>query len=410
MVDAQWLRACTVRGFSCTADERDAGWCARTTPENLTVWQWGGEGPRVRSLLGGALKTACTDGSLACVREVKTTHYQPPDRTPTRLTSAKDWPACYVIDGQPRAYTPDLRTIETVTLRIAPADFAQWLHAQGQTPAEHVANWFDSQGVAWPPGAAAEPTMPPDATVADLLQWYEVCRVCGTFSNAEKNAGWLDAMTPRQLASLQHPRVAGDTHWRQAQRDLAAVLVAVVKSGGLVAEQHTESRSVLDEAGTEAARQWARDRNAEPAEQYKTVQELVYRVRPSHFATWLQQTHQQPSGYAQAWFKAKGIAWPPGAAAEPEAAPTPISNVLNLASAPALAAVAPAVSIPSPWRKNRKTQAPEWTGERLAQVHLTLKGRNTTQQLAKLSGLGNREITRREMQAREDAVRALQVG
>ena len=68
------------------------------------------------------------------------------------------------------------------------------------------------------------------------------------------------------------------------------------------------------------------------------------------------------------------------------------------------------ISTASPWRKDRKVQAGEWTGERLTEKRKTLKGRDTTQQLAKLTGLTPREITRREKQARDEAAQSEKAG
>jgi hypothetical protein len=61
----------------------------------------------------------------------------------------------------------------------------------------------------------------------------------------------------------------------------------------------------------------------------------------------------------------------------------------------------------------QKSQAPQWTGEALAAKRDALRladptRRDQTQQLAALSGLTPREITRREKQARDGAALALQ--
>ncbi len=91
------------------------------------------------------------------------------------------------------------------------------------------------------------------------------------------------------------------------------------------------------------------------------------------------------------------------------ATPAPSAPVLALVPTEANNTEAP-ISEPSPWRKDRKAHAAEWTGERLTEKRKTLKGRDTTQQLAKLTGLPAREITRREKQARDDAAQALKAG
>ena len=88
-------------------------------------------------------------------------------------------------------------------------------------------------------------------------------------------------------------------------------------------------------------------------------------------------------------------------------------------SAGAVDAVAPpplslVPTVPSPATASKlpqKSRAPEWTGEALARKREALKlddpkSRNHTQQLAALTGLTPREITRREKDARDSAAPA----
>ena len=88
-------------------------------------------------------------------------------------------------------------------------------------------------------------------------------------------------------------------------------------------------------------------------------------------------------------------------------------------SAGAVDAVAPpplslVPTVPSPATASKlpqKSRAPEWTGEALARKRKELKltdpkSRNHTQQLAALTGLTPREITRREKDARDSAAPA----
>ena len=88
-------------------------------------------------------------------------------------------------------------------------------------------------------------------------------------------------------------------------------------------------------------------------------------------------------------------------------------------SAGAVDAVAPpplslVPTVPSPATASKlpqKSRAPEWTGEALARKREALKlddpkSRNHTQQLAALTGLTPREITRREKDARDSAALA----
>lgn len=61
-----------------------------------------------------------------------------------------------------------------------------------------------------------------------------------------------------------------------------------------------------------------------------TIESVVHRVAPSTFAAWLHMQEQDPSEHVAAWFKAKGVAWPPVAAADPaqgaDARPFPLAD------------------------------------------------------------------------------------
>lgn len=82
------------------------------------------------------------------------------------------------------------------------------------------------------------------------------------------------------------------------------------------------------------------------------------------------------------------------------------------AVAPPPLSLVPTVPSPAPAGKlPQKSRAPEWTGEALARKRKELKladpkSRNHTQQLAELTGLTPREITRREKDARDSAAPA----
>lgn len=82
------------------------------------------------------------------------------------------------------------------------------------------------------------------------------------------------------------------------------------------------------------------------------------------------------------------------------------------AVAPPPLSLVPTVPSPAPAGKlPQKSRAPEWTGEALARKRKELKladpkSRNHTQQLAALTGLTPREITRREKDARDSAAPA----
>lgn len=80
--------------------------------------------------------------------------------------------------------------------------------------------------------------------------------------------------------------------------------------------------------------------------------------------------------------------------------------VLSLVPSEARVATVPA----SAGKVPMKALHPEWTGEALQKKRATLTGHDTTRQLAEITGLPPREITRREKQSRDDAEQARQAG
>ncbi len=80
--------------------------------------------------------------------------------------------------------------------------------------------------------------------------------------------------------------------------------------------------------------------------------------------------------------------------------------VLSLVPSEARVATVPA----SAGKVPMKALHPEWTGEALQKKRATLTGHDTTRQLAEITGLPLREITRREKQSRDDAEQARQAG
>lgn len=102
------------------------------------------------------------------------------------MTQARDWPACYVIDGRPYAYTPEPYTVETVTYRVAPAAFAAWLAAQKMEPSEHMRAWLDVKGVAWPPVVTADPAQEAGSSPFLLADWPALV----AYRKANKGKDW----------------------------------------------------------------------------------------------------------------------------------------------------------------------------------------------------------------------------
>ena len=154
-VDLKWLDACTdSRAF--TQAEKDAGWPESMTPAQLAAVQrhWKRGDLHGRALCWGlsrAIGDACEDGSLphSVVSHVKQTAQR--DHVPNRFTRQADWPAAYVRDGEPLAYTEPSKERTVTELRVLVSNFAAWLHAQGEEPSAHVKHWFEARGVAWPP-------------------------------------------------------------------------------------------------------------------------------------------------------------------------------------------------------------------------------------------------------------------
>ena len=159
IVDLRWLDAWSEAGCFSQA-EKDAGWPDAMEPEQLAALQRPGrelEQRRKRALLVSAITAACKQGAL--VHAVGVKQFVQPSKTynPGFSTTAENWPAAYVRDGRPLAYTTEARTIETRFFSIAPGDFAAWLHAAHEEPSAPIAVWFEVRGVAWPPVLAVAP-------------------------------------------------------------------------------------------------------------------------------------------------------------------------------------------------------------------------------------------------------------
>ena len=158
IVDLRWLDAWSEAGCFSQA-EKDAGWPDAMEPEQLAALQRPGkelEQRRKRALLVSAITAACKQGAL--VHAVGVKQFFQPSKTydPGFSTTAENWPAAYVRDGRPLAYTTEARTIETRFFRIAPGDFAAWLHAVHEAPSALIALWFEVRGVVCPPVLAVD--------------------------------------------------------------------------------------------------------------------------------------------------------------------------------------------------------------------------------------------------------------
>lgn len=188
-LNQKWRDTMALLGRDFTKEERAAGWPDSFKPESIAVLQrpfkWWPLKDREHEK--GALCAAYRDGLNAALASgelsgiattVTVTPPAPPIQRRNEFASS-EWSnefgrgfgfANGRVSMTPRAATPYEKTTYTVT---APA-FAAWLTAQGETPSEHVKNWFDAVGVA---GAAVAPvavanSTPPDEAAEDKeLRW-----------------------------------------------------------------------------------------------------------------------------------------------------------------------------------------------------------------------------------------------
>lgn len=164
------------------------------------------------------------------------------------------------------------------------------------------------------------------------LRWLDAYSASwGAFTAQEKAAGWPESMTPVQLARIQRP-VADEncgvamrvnhqqdrfpfteyrTPARTAQDVLLYALGAACKSGALactaIVNRYKDKNRVAGIVLLPGGKARGGDRNI--------IEETIYRVTASSFATWLHAQGEAPSKHAAAWFEVRGVAWPPVAEA-----------------------------------------------------------------------------------------------
>jgi hypothetical protein len=202
-VDLQWRDAMAVwsarRAF--TPANKQAGWPEAMEPQQLAALQrpWDQGDNKGRSAcwaLQDELVAACDAGSIHYVATTKRVMVAS-DRCFEPISLTQNWPAQYVRDGVPLAYTR-LAEYKDVTLRhIGAKAFAAWLSEHLQIPSPHVSAWFAVRGVAWPlasgsaAGAGASPF--PLVDFAALVHYRKAQKA----ANAEagkprKNIPWTD--------------------------------------------------------------------------------------------------------------------------------------------------------------------------------------------------------------------------
>ncbi len=193
MVDLRWHDAYSASRGAFTAQEKAGGWPDRMTPVQLAALQrpyvYGDKaGRRACWALRDAIEAASEAGSLAheALTEVKQTPLV--DRSPIPFPGSSRWPAAYVVEGRPVAYTSGGEEYTVTHRHVSPQAFAAWLHAQGQEPSGHIAAWFEVRGVAWPPVAQA---------LLEVPSGLESLRA--SRATRRKNAPW----TPEQVEALR---------------------------------------------------------------------------------------------------------------------------------------------------------------------------------------------------------------
>ena len=164
-VDLKWRDAMAVWsiGSAFSRKRQAAGWPEAMTPAQIAGMQrpWHQVDLKVgrpaSSALQAAIVAACDANEILHVSSVDRVLVAPAlDVTPSPFDRRGGWPDAYTIDGYRVAYTRPAKYRDVKVYRIDAAAFATWLHAQGEAPSQHIAAWFTSQGVAWPPVLAVD--------------------------------------------------------------------------------------------------------------------------------------------------------------------------------------------------------------------------------------------------------------
>ena len=216
-VDLKWRDACTAsRAF--TAVEMAAGWPAAMTPEQLA----GIQRPHLISDIEArnrkwALKTAIVDavkaGELPAGKEVAYVSRRQTEESRHAQEAWKMWKASgrsnfnYDFRSIPgRDHCPPVAYEDVHRTRndILPADFAAWLHAQGEEPGVHVRNWFEVRSVAWAPVAGAD-----DASIFPLSDWAALVRYRTSYTSKRAPSWGLGNQLQIARAELDRRMAAG---------------------------------------------------------------------------------------------------------------------------------------------------------------------------------------------------------
>ena len=144
IINLKWHKACAVRGIGFTKEEQAAGWPESFALHRLAILQSPADN-KMANILHRALIDACAAGSLpsapATVQKIgheTKTYLETNSFVRRNIYGERD------LDSRPR-WVPVMKPGEVPA--VTTADFAAWLAAQGEKPSEHIAAWFESQGV-----------------------------------------------------------------------------------------------------------------------------------------------------------------------------------------------------------------------------------------------------------------------
>ena len=163
------------------------------------------------------------------------------------------------------------------------------------------------------------------------LRWLDTWSEAGCFSQAEKDAGWPDAMEPEQLAALQRP--GRELEQKRKRARLASAIDTACKQGALVhavgVKQSIQPPKEYEPGFSTTAENWpvAYVRDGRPlayTTEARTIETSFFSIAPGDFAAWLHAAHEEPSAPIALWFEVRGVAWPPVLAVAPDDA-TPVS-------------------------------------------------------------------------------------
>lgn len=194
VVDLKWRDAMAVWsiGAAFSRELQAAGWPEFMTPAQLAgmqrPWHQGDLkiGRRASNALGAAIVAACNAGEITFNRSVLRRQTVKARFIPHEPYGGRGRDGVRVSVG----HWEQAKFEDVETWSISAATFAKWLHNQGEAPSQHIAAWFASQGVAWPPVAVAAP-------VADTpLDWPGMVEA---FKTRRKGQPW----SPEEVGLLR---------------------------------------------------------------------------------------------------------------------------------------------------------------------------------------------------------------